>query len=86
MKEWLIFLGGLVLLGLVALLLIANPVGGSPAQQPIDFNHKKHSPFLSCTSCHRGAENYAAAAIPGKDFCWSCHQGGVSASPEAAKI
>ncbi len=86
MKEWFIFVGGLVLLGLVALGVTAN-MGSKPAvAQPIAFNHQKHSQFLTCTSCHKTVATSAVAGLPPKELCWSCHQAKVTDNPEPEKI
>ncbi|MBI4330187.1 MAG: cytochrome c3 family protein [Chloroflexi bacterium] len=86
MKEWLIFVAGLAVLGLAALGLTANVENRATVTQPIAFNHQKHSPFLTCTSCHTTVATSARAGIPGKDFCFSCHQNKVTDNPEPEKI
>lgn len=86
MKEWLIFIGGLIVLGVVAMGVSFNMDGKPSVTEPIAFNHQKHGAFLQCTACHTTVATSAAATIPNKDFCWTCHQNKVTDSPEAAKI
>ncbi len=86
MKEWFIFVGGLILLGLVAL-GVATKIDTSPGvTQPIAFNHQKHTAFLDCTACHKTVATSAAASLPPKELCWSCHQNKVTTNPEPDKI
>ncbi len=86
MKEWLFFVAGLALLGGVALGLTTRAANNTGAVQPIAFNHQKHSQNLTCTSCHTTVDTSAAAGIPRKELCWTCHQAKVTENPEPEKI
>lgn len=86
MKETLVFMGGVVALLAGGGLVLTTSPWQAQVEQPIAFNHAKHSPILACTSCHSGVEVGAAATIPQADRCMLCHQAPVSSSPEAAKV
>ena len=64
-----------------------------PIEQPIAFNHKKHtvaendkSPALACTECHVGAETAAVASLPSIDTCLRCHMSPKGKSTEENKL
>ena len=86
MKEWFIFVGGLVALALVALGVTLNTDRQPAVAQPIAFNHQKHAPLLACTACHQTVTASSHAGLPAKELCWSCHQSKVTTNPEPDKI
>lgn len=75
----------------VVLVLLA--LGGLSARpgavdQPIAFNHLKHTEELSldCTFCHKYLETSAHAGLPGAETCSICHSTVQGTSEEAARV
>jgi len=78
-----------VLLALVAvLLLMSMTLRGMPVQQPVAFDHLKHTKELelSCELCHDRVITGLDAGLPGRETCALCHQAPQGESPEAARL
>ena len=82
-------------LGIVLLLVILVAVGsplvagrGSRVQQPVAFNHKKHTQELglNCELCHKYVRTGAHSGLPDVETCSVCHQVRQGTSVEAAKV
>jgi hypothetical protein len=72
-----------------ALAAVRDFLDRHPAQpvQPIAFTHKVHlAKGLKCEACHVGVDTGAEAAIPGVQFCMSCHQVIAKDRPEIKKL
>ncbi len=79
--------------GVVALLIMVAAEGvlmmGNPAvEQPIAFNHRKHTMDLglACQFCHPYVETGAHPGLPGVETCSMCHQVPQGTSEEAARL
>jgi len=56
-------------------------------EQPIAFNHQKHSENdIECIECHQGVETQAQAGLPPMARCASCHRRQVPDHPEVVKF
>jgi len=57
-------------------------------RQPIQFNHRLHveEVGLECTTCHLYVEVGAHSGLPAVEVCMQCHEGGLTESPEEAKL
>lgn len=61
--------------------------GNEELQQPISFNHKKHTQNnVPCTYCHRYYQTSRTAGIPGKAVCRTCHEDVIYLTAEKEKI
>lgn len=78
-------IGGAVVLLLVGLLGCSSR---PDVEQPIAFNHRIHvaQEEISCTECHRGAEESDHATFPEPAICLECHEEPLGDSPEEAKL
>jgi hypothetical protein len=56
----------------VAALVWLRVTPGPPVQQPLDFDHAKHTP-MACVVCHQGAETSTRAGYPADATCVECH-------------
>jgi hypothetical protein len=80
-------------IGTAALILILI-VGGafafwnwnSRVEQPIKFNHRKHTALVECSGCHVYYTQGAHSGLPDGSVCEACHADAVSKSPEEAKL
>ncbi len=74
------------------LLTVAVVSGCRPAtpptpEQPIAFSHASHAAAeISCTRCHRGAEEAKQADLPALRLCAQCHRRQSPEHPEVAKV
>ncbi|NOY52007.1 MAG: cytochrome c3 family protein [Deltaproteobacteria bacterium] len=61
---------------------------GYAVEQPIQFNHYKHTQELEleCVMCHIGVRNRVRATLPSVEICIGCHEEAVTDSPEEEKI
>lgn len=57
-------------------------------QQPVAFNHRKHTEQLkiACELCHQYVTTGAHAGLPSAQTCVMCHQVRQGTSPEAARL
>jgi hypothetical protein len=57
-------------------------------QQPIQFNHYKHTQELEleCSTCHVGVKDQVRATLPSVEICIECHSEAITKSPEEEKI
>lgn len=70
--NFLLFLGGLASLILIATLLFG--LGSSGTKQPLEFNHKIHADNgLDCGDCHQLFKEHSASGRPSLETCSSCH-------------
>lgn len=79
----------MVLLAVVAvLLLVSMRLRGMPVQQPVAFDHLKHTKDLelSCELCHNHVITGTYAGLPGAQTCGLCHQAQRAASAESAGV
>jgi len=79
----------MVLLAVVAvLLLVSMRLRGMPVQQPVAFDHLKHTKDLelSCELCHNHVITGTYAGLPGAQTCGLCHQAQKAASAESAGV
>ncbi len=62
--------------------------GAGATEQPIQFNHYKHTQELEleCVMCHQGVQDKVRATIPSIEICIECHSEPVTDSPEEEKI
>ncbi len=62
--------------------------GAGATEQPIQFNHYKHTQELEleCVMCHQGVKDKVRATIPSIEICIECHSEPVTDSPEEEKI
>ncbi len=69
-------------------LLLLFPAKGYAVEQPIQFNHYKHTQQLEleCVLCHTGVRNQVRATLPSVEICIGCHEEAVTDSPEEEKI
>jgi hypothetical protein len=70
----------ILVLGVVAVIYISVTAGRmGQFDQPIDFNHNKHSIELEieCQFCHQTVEENDVAGIPNIEVCNFCHEEGV---------
>ena len=79
-----IFFFVFVLAGGSSYMLKATP----EVEQPIRFNHKKHTQELGleCNTCHIYYETQNFSGLPTLDICLACHEEKVTDSPEEEKI
>ena len=80
---------GRVLVASFVLCFVASAFfwAGSRPVQPIAFNHNKHvESGVACTDCHAGAQDAARATLPEMSTCMTCHESGLTKSPEEAKL
>ncbi len=85
--RWIFGVAGVgVVVVLSAALLFAIP--SSPIEQPIAFNHLKHTQDLelSCEFCHKYVKTGAHAGLPDEQTCRMCHSSPQGTSEEAAKV
>jgi hypothetical protein len=82
--KWLALSG----IGTVFLVVFFTQTGSfGKAQQPIAFNHKKHTQnHVVCEVCHPLYKNHARAGIPGVKTCVRCHEEVIYRMPEKDKI
>lgn len=74
-------------LGAIILVVLLARTGSSGIDQPIAFNHKKHSQnHISCDVCHPLYNDHARAGIPGVNTCIRCHEEVIYRMPEKDKI
>ena len=73
---------------LVVALGAAGAAGSGGVDQPIAFNHRKHTQDLQlgCEFCHPNVQTGAHPGLPGLDTCALCHQATQGTSPEAARV
>ncbi|MEW5899963.1 MAG: cytochrome c3 family protein [Acidobacteriota bacterium] len=70
--NFLLFLGGIVSLTLIATFLFG--LGSSGAKQPLEFNHKIHAENgLDCVDCHQHFKEHSASGRPSLEICSDCH-------------
>lgn len=57
-------------------------------QQPVAFNHRRHTEQLklACQLCHQDAATGAHAGLPSAQTCVMCHQVRQGTTPEAARL
>jgi hypothetical protein len=80
------FLLGLAI-GALLLFLFINYSVGSKADQPIAFNHKKHTEQgLGCDTCHKYYKTQTFSGMPDIAACLECHKEAITQSPEEEKI
>jgi hypothetical protein len=62
--------------------------GAEAVEQPIRYNHYKHTQELEldCTTCHEGVREATHATLPGVETCIGCHEEAVTDSSEEEKI
>lgn len=62
--------------------------GAEAVEQPIRYNHYKHTQELEleCSVCHLGVREAIRATLPGVETCIDCHEEAVTDSPEEEKI
>lgn len=77
MKIRRILIPAFAVVAVVSISVMAGRMGRF--DQPIDFNHEKHSVELDieCQFCHQTVEENAVAGIPNIDVCDFCHEEGV---------
>ncbi len=74
---------GWIGLCLTALLLLATAAAGMRQGRADPFNHPRHAKlFVSCTTCHAGAEQAAAPMLPTAGSCVACHDGVIERRTE----
>lgn len=89
--RWARWLRAGVVIALAILLVAAarSILLRTPAvQQPIAFNHRKHTEQLkiACQLCHQYETTGAHAGLPSAQTCMMCHQVRQGTSPEAARL
>lgn len=71
-------LGALLVTAVLTLLALAwrgQAAAGTPVEDMLQFNHRKHiAAGAPCLFCHAGARNGPAAGIPSLAKCMGCHQ------------
>jgi hypothetical protein len=75
--------------GMTAITLGGGPAFSRPAvQQPIAFNHLKHTKELdlSCPTCHLTVEKEAFSGLPAAEVCAGCHSEPQGKSEEEEKL
>ena len=76
-----------VMIGAVLLLSLFTYTGIGKMQQPIAFNHKKHTQrHVACEVCHPLYKNHPRAGVPGVKLCIRCHEEVIHRMPEKDKI
>ena len=81
-----LFLIGLVI-GVFLFILFISFSLGSKADQPISFNHQKHTEQgLECDTCHPFFKDQTFAGMPTVATCMECHKEPITQSPEEEKI
>jgi hypothetical protein len=58
----------------------------SGVEQPIAFNHLKHTESLECDICHEFFRKAAHSGVPGLSTCRQCHESPQTDSAEEKKI
>lgn len=78
----------LVIVLLLVALGAAVAAGSGGVDQPIAFNHRKHTQDLQlgCEFCHPYVQTGAHPGLPGLDTCAPCHQAVQGTSSEAARL
>ena len=78
--------GALALLAILTLAL--TPRQGPAVDQPIAFNHLKHTGELglACDFCHQYVTSGAHAGLPSEEKCAMCHRTTQGSSEEAARV
>jgi len=71
-----------------AVLVSGCSQGSGAVDQPIAFDHKKHTQELEldCTTCHRYVREAAFAGRPKAEVCAECHEEAMTDSPEEQKL
>lgn len=66
----------------------AVAAGSGGVDQPVAFNHRKHTQDLQlgCEFCHPYVRTGAHPGLPDLDTCAPCHQAVQGTSPEAARL
>ncbi len=77
---------GLLLVAAVAVPLFAGR--GPRIEQPVGFNHRKHTEELGlqCDFCHTYVRTGAHAGLPDATTCSMCHQAMEGSTPEARRV
>ncbi len=79
-------------LAAVPLLVVATALAALTARpvidQPIQFNHRKHTQDLQlgCEVCHQYVRTGAHPGLPSLDTCAMCHQAQQGTTREAARV
>ncbi len=75
-------------LSLPAMLALVCSGPADAVDQPIAYNHYKHTQELEleCTLCHGGVETAIRATLPSIEVCIGCHEEPVTESAEEEKI
>ena len=76
------------LVGLAVVVLSGcRPATPPTPEQPIAFSHASHAEAeISCSRCHRGAEEAKQADLPALRLCAQCHRRQSPEHPEIAKV
>jgi hypothetical protein len=78
----------LVVLALMAAAAVGLTRRAERIDQPVAFNHLKHTKDLglACEFCHPYVRSGAHAGLPGAETCGMCHQVRQGTSTEAARV
>lgn len=85
MKRLTPFLFGFLAGALLILFIHLTP--NSKANQPLLFNHKKHTEQgIECISCHPHFKTQTFSGLPDIGVCIECHKDPLTASKEEEKV
>lgn len=74
LSRWALIIGGLILLGIIAGIVLTNSLALAAPTQPIPFSHRVHTQVgVQCLFCHTGASRSPVAGIPSVQKCMGCH-------------
>jgi len=87
MKRLTPFLFGFLAGVLLLLFIHLTPNSKAKANQPISFNHKKHTEQgIECISCHPHFKTQTFSGLPDIGVCIECHKDPLTASKEEEKV
>jgi len=91
-SEWLRRMRSRLALALLVPILVVLAFvalgSGPPVDQPMAFDHDKHTRTLElpCTFCHERVESGAHAGLPDMATCGPCHQEALTGTAEEAEL